>query len=87
LLEIGVSIIKGNASEIAFLAGQKVEIKGVEAIGTIQHPEKLVKELALKTGQHRFEFFFFLLLIFVVLFCLFFSRFCCGDDWSSGLCE
>ncbi|MCL5047024.1 MAG: hydroxyethylthiazole kinase, partial [Actinobacteria bacterium] len=33
LREVKVSVVRGNASEVAFLAGERAEIRGVEAAG------------------------------------------------------
>jgi len=50
LEEIKVDIIKGNLSEIAFLIGEKVEIRGVEALAE-GYSEAEKAELVLKTAE------------------------------------
>lgn len=41
LREIKVSVVRGNASEVAFLAGERAEIRGVEAAGQGVVPAEL----------------------------------------------
>jgi hydroxyethylthiazole kinase len=39
LEEVGISVVRGNAAEIATLAGQEAEIRGVESVGAEAGPE------------------------------------------------
>lgn len=51
LREIRVGIVKGNAAEVAILAGGIAEIKGVESVGVAGDIEELAKALARETGS------------------------------------
>lgn len=57
--DLNISVIRGNAAEIANVAGQHSEIKGVDAIGDHGHNEELAESAARKldtvtviTGKH-----------------------------------
>jgi len=50
LKELKISIIKGNAGEIAAIAGVKAEVKGVESIRVSGDPEKIAASLAKSKG-------------------------------------
>jgi hydroxyethylthiazole kinase len=47
--ELDVAVVRGNAAEIATLAGQEAEIRGVEAVGGASGPE-LARETARALG-------------------------------------
>ncbi|MBN1156664.1 hydroxyethylthiazole kinase [Candidatus Woesearchaeota archaeon] len=49
--ELRVEIIKGNAAEIATIAGVKAEIKGVEAVNVEGKPIDIAKKLAEETNS------------------------------------
>src|SRR5689334_25003701 len=38
--ELGLAVVRGNAAEIATLAGQEAEIRGVESVGAEAGPER-----------------------------------------------
>ena len=44
--ELEVTVVRGNSAEIATLAGQAAEIRGVEAIGTVASTAELVRDAA-----------------------------------------
>lgn len=48
LKELKIDVLKGNAAEIAVLAGVKAEVKGVEAGRVSAEPKKIVTEFAKK---------------------------------------
>ncbi|MFN2340416.1 MAG: hydroxyethylthiazole kinase [Halanaerobium sp.] len=48
ITELELTVIKGNQGEISFLAGQKAEVKGVEAIGNYSQIELTAENLAAK---------------------------------------
>ena len=48
--ELEVTVVRGNSAEIATLAGQPVEIRGVEAIGTVARTAELVRDAARTLG-------------------------------------
>jgi hydroxyethylthiazole kinase len=50
LAELDVAVVRGNAAEIATLAGRKAEIRGVESIGTGDAPGELAREAARALG-------------------------------------
>jgi hydroxyethylthiazole kinase len=45
-----IAVVRGNAAEIATLAGRKAEIRGVEAIGTAGSPAELARAAARELG-------------------------------------
>jgi hydroxyethylthiazole kinase len=47
---VRISIVRGNAAEVATLAGLTAEIRGVESISSSDGAEKIAKEFAAKTG-------------------------------------
>ena len=48
--ELGVAVVRGNAAEIATLAGRDAEIRGVESIGGGDSAEVLATEAAIALG-------------------------------------
>jgi hydroxyethylthiazole kinase len=48
--ELDVAVVRGNAAEIATLAGREAEIRGVESIGTGESPAALAREAARELG-------------------------------------
>ena len=52
--ELEVTVVRGNSAEIATLAGEPVEIRGVEAIGTVARTAELVRD---DLRAHSFERF------------------------------
>src|SRR2546423_15406725 len=46
LQDIDVAVVRGNAAEIATLAGRAAEIRGVEAVGSSGAPAELAREAA-----------------------------------------
>ncbi len=48
--ELEVTVVRGNSAEIATLAGQAAEIRGVEAIGTVGSTAELAREAARTLG-------------------------------------
>jgi len=51
LLEnVKISIVRGNAAEVATLAGIAAEVRGVESIGASQSPEQIAKHFASTYG-------------------------------------
>jgi hydroxyethylthiazole kinase len=48
--ELDVTVVRGNAAEIATLAGREAEIRGVEAIGTEDSGRDLAREAARALG-------------------------------------
>ena len=48
--ELEVTVVRGNSAEIATLAGQAAEIRGVEAIGTAAGAAELVRDAARTLG-------------------------------------
>jgi hydroxyethylthiazole kinase len=49
--ELDVTVVRGNAAEIATLAGREAEIRGVEAIGTEDSGRDLAREAARALGS------------------------------------
>lgn len=47
---VRISIVRGNAAEVATLAGMSAEIRGVESISSSDAAEVIAKEFASKTG-------------------------------------
>jgi hydroxyethylthiazole kinase len=50
LAELEISVVRGNAAEVATLAGREAEIRGVEAIGASGSPTELAKAAATALG-------------------------------------
>jgi hydroxyethylthiazole kinase len=50
LEELEIAVVRGNAAEIATLAGRDGEIRGVESIGADDSPDELAKEAATALG-------------------------------------
>jgi hydroxyethylthiazole kinase len=50
LTELEIAVVRGNAAEIATLAGREAEIRGVESIGASDSPEELAREAASRLG-------------------------------------
>jgi hydroxyethylthiazole kinase len=50
LAELEVAVLRGNAAEVATLAGREAEIRGVEAIGTSGSPAELAAAAARALG-------------------------------------
>jgi hydroxyethylthiazole kinase len=50
LEELDIAVVRGNAAEIATLAGRDGEIRGVESIGADDSPDELAKEAATALG-------------------------------------
>jgi hydroxyethylthiazole kinase len=50
LAELEVTVVRGNAAEIATLAGQAAEIRGVESIGVAAFTAELVRDAARTLG-------------------------------------
>ena len=50
LAELDVTVVRGNAAEIATLAGQTAEIRGVESISTASTTAELVRDAARALG-------------------------------------
>jgi hydroxyethylthiazole kinase len=48
--ELDISVVRGNAAEIATLAGREAEIRGVESIGADDSPADLAREAARRLG-------------------------------------
>jgi hydroxyethylthiazole kinase len=48
--ELDLAVVRGNAAEIATLAGRSAEIRGVEAIGSSDHPVALARAAAAELG-------------------------------------
>ncbi|HET8873918.1 MAG TPA: hydroxyethylthiazole kinase [Gaiellaceae bacterium] len=48
--ELDIAVVRGNAAEIATLAGRDAEIRGVESIGAGDSAEELAKEAATALG-------------------------------------
>ncbi|HEX2433277.1 MAG TPA: hydroxyethylthiazole kinase, partial [Gaiellaceae bacterium] len=48
--ELDIAVVRGNAAEIATLAGRDAEIRGVESIGADDSAEELAKEAATALG-------------------------------------
>jgi hydroxyethylthiazole kinase len=48
--ELEIAVVRGNAAEIATLAGRDAEIRGVESIGADDSAEELAKEAAAALG-------------------------------------
>ena len=48
--ELDVTVVRGNAAEVATLAGRKAEIRGVESIGAADGAAELVREAASALG-------------------------------------
>ena len=46
LQAVEISIVRGNAAEIATLAGIAAEVRGVESMGTSAEPEEIAKQFA-----------------------------------------
>jgi hydroxyethylthiazole kinase len=49
--EVDVAVVRGNAAEIATLAGREAEIRGVESIGAGGDPAELAREAARALGS------------------------------------
>ena len=50
LAELEIAVVRGNAAEVATLAGRKAEIRGVEAIGASASPAELAQAAARELG-------------------------------------
>lgn len=50
LEEVDVSVLRGNAGEVASLVGIDAEVRGVESIGTGADPAELAREAAQRLG-------------------------------------
>jgi hydroxyethylthiazole kinase len=48
--ELEIAVVRGNAAEIATLAGREAEIRGVESIGADESPADLASEAARRLG-------------------------------------
>jgi hydroxyethylthiazole kinase len=48
--ELDIAVVRGNAAEVATLAGRDAEIRGVESIGADDSAEELAKEAATALG-------------------------------------
>src|SRR5688500_15589887 len=48
--ELDVTVLRGNAGEVATLVGVKAEVRGVESIGTAGDPAELAREAARSLG-------------------------------------
>src|SRR5215207_7695463 len=48
--ELDVAVVRGNAAEIATLAGRQADIRGVESIGAVDAAEELAREAARSLG-------------------------------------
>jgi hydroxyethylthiazole kinase len=48
--ELDIAVVRGNAAEIATLAGRDAEIRGVESIGADDSAEELAKDAATELG-------------------------------------
>lgn len=46
LSNLQISILKGNSGEIGVLAGEDVEVKGVDSVHGVKHPSNVVLKLA-----------------------------------------
>ncbi|MDD5111553.1 MAG: hydroxyethylthiazole kinase [Candidatus Altiarchaeota archaeon] len=49
--KLRIAVLKGNAGEIAAIAGAKSEVRGVESMGVAGDIRNIAKNLALKTGS------------------------------------
>jgi hydroxyethylthiazole kinase len=50
LLDVDVSVLRGNAGEIATLVGVEAEVRGVESMGTANEPAELARTAARTLG-------------------------------------
>jgi hydroxyethylthiazole kinase len=50
LAELDIAVVRGNAAEIAILAGREAEIQGVESIGANDAPRELARQAARALG-------------------------------------
>jgi hydroxyethylthiazole kinase len=50
LAELDIAVVRGNAAEIAILAGREAEIRGVESIGANDAPRELARQAARALG-------------------------------------
>jgi hydroxyethylthiazole kinase len=48
--EVDVTVVRGNAGEVATLVGVAAEVRGVESIGAASEPAELAREAALRLG-------------------------------------
>ena len=48
--DVGVTVVRGNAGEIATLVGVDAEVRGVESIGSASEPAELAREAARSLG-------------------------------------
>ena len=48
--EVGVTVLRGNAGEVATLIGAQAEVRGVESIGADIEPAELAREAARRLG-------------------------------------
>ena len=51
LAELDITVVRGNAAEIAILAGREAEIRGVESIGANDAPRELARQAARAFGS------------------------------------
>ncbi len=51
--EVRLAVVRGNAAEIATLAGRAAEIRGVESLGAAEPPAELARAAALRAGLRR----------------------------------
>jgi hydroxyethylthiazole kinase len=51
LAELDIAVVRGNAAEIAILAGREAEIRGVESISAIDAPGELARQAARTFGS------------------------------------
>jgi hydroxyethylthiazole kinase len=51
LAELDIAVVRGNAAEIAILAGREAEIRGVESISAIDAPGELARQAARAFGS------------------------------------
>jgi hydroxyethylthiazole kinase len=50
LAEVGVTVLRGNAGEVATLVGAAAEVRGVESMSTGMEPAELAREAARRLG-------------------------------------
>ncbi len=50
LSELRIAVVRGNAGEIATLAGAGGRVKGVESVGAVENPAAVARELARRCG-------------------------------------
>ena len=50
LADVGVTVLRGNAGEVATLVGVEAEVRGVESIASVDDPEELARRAAAQLG-------------------------------------